>query len=106
MMRNLLKVLTIAGLAALTGGAASAQDVGVRIGIGDPGYRERRVVREVRPVVERRYVERRRIVREPVRTRTVCRTEFRERVRPSGVVVRRPVEICRRTVAGRRVYVD
>ncbi len=105
-MRNLLKVLTIAGLAAVAGGAASAQDIGVRIGIGDPGYRERRVVREVRPVVERRYVERRRIVREPVRTRTVCRTEFRERVRPSGTVVRRPVEICRRTVAGRRVFVD
>jgi hypothetical protein len=105
-MRNLLKVLTIAGLAAVAGGAASAQDIGVRIGIGDPGYRERRVVREVRPVVERRYVERRRIVREPVRTRTVCRTEFRERVRPNGVVVRRPVEVCRRTVAGRRVFVD
>ena len=104
-MRNLLKVLAIAGLAAVAGGAASAQDIGVRIGIGDPGYRERRVVREVSPVVERRYVERR-YVREPVRTRTVCRTEFRERVRPSGVVVRRPVEVCRRTVAGRRVYVD
>jgi hypothetical protein len=42
----------------------------------------------------------------PARTRTVCRTVMEERVRPSGVVVRRPVERCREVVAGRRVYVD
>jgi hypothetical protein len=56
-----------------------------------PRYRER--------VIERRVVR-------PARTRTVCRTVMEERVRPSGVVVRRPVERCREVVAGRRVYVD
>ncbi|MXQ13455.1 hypothetical protein [Microvirga makkahensis] len=97
-MRKILGVLAAAGLAALGAGTASAQGVGVHIGPGGvhltqdrPVYRER--------IVERRYVR-------PARTRTVCRTEYRERVRPNGVVVRRPVEVCRRVVGARRVYVD
>ncbi|WP_243369838.1 hypothetical protein [Microvirga solisilvae] len=98
-MRKILGILALAGLTVLGAGTASAQGVGVHIGPGGvhvtqqrPAYRER--------VVERRYVR-------PARTRTVCRTEYRERMRPSGVVVRRPVEVCRQVVAGgRRVYVD
>jgi hypothetical protein len=31
---------------------------------------------------------------------------IREHVRRNGVVVRRPTEVCRQVVAGRRVYVD
>ena len=98
-MRKILGVLAVAGLTALGAGAASAQGVDVRIGPGGvsvgesrPAYRER--------VIERRYER-------PSRTRTVCRTEYRERVRRNGVLVRRPVEVCRQVVAGgRRVYVD
>jgi hypothetical protein len=98
-MRKILGILAVAGLTALGAGTASAQGVGVHIGPSGvhvtqqrPAYREH--------IVERRYVR-------PARTRTVCRTEYRERVRPSGVVVRRPVEICRQVVVGgRRVYVD
>lgn len=98
-MRKILGVLAVAGLTIMGAGAASAQGVGVHVGPGGvhltqdrPAYRER--------IVERRVVR-------PVRARTVCRTEYRERVRPSGVVVRRPVEVCRRVVGGgRRVYVD
>jgi hypothetical protein len=100
-------ILAAAGLMALGSGAASAQSLEVRIGDTGPRHRvvERRVVRDYdRPVVRRRVVERRRIVRP--RTRTVCRTVIRERVRPSGVVVRRPTEVCRQVVVGRRVYVD
>ena len=108
-MRKLLQMLAIAGIATITAGVASAQDFSVRVGVGDPGWRARRVVRdvEVRPIAERRYIERRRIVREPARVRTVCRTVIRERVRPSGVVVRRPTEVCREiVVGGRRTYID
>ncbi|MGO4389264.1 hypothetical protein AB4Y85_17190 [Microvirga sp. 2YAF29] len=97
-MRKILGVLAVAGLTALGAGAASAQGVDVRIGPGGvrveqnrPAYRER--------VVERRYVR-------PARARTVCRTEYRERVRGNGVIVRRPVEVCRQVVAGGRRYVD
>ena len=100
-MRTILGVLAVAGLTVLGAGTASAQGVGVQIGPGGvrvvqdndhgPGYRER--------VIERRVVR-------PPRTRTVCRPVMEERVRPSGVVVRRPVERCREVVAGRRVYVD
>ncbi|MBL0403488.1 hypothetical protein JKG68_05875 [Microvirga aerilata] len=100
-MRKILGVLAVAGLTVLGAGTASAQGVGVQIGPGGvrvvqerhhaPRYRER--------VIERRVVR-------PARTRTVCRTVMEERVRPSGVVVRRPVERCREVVAGRRVYVD
>jgi hypothetical protein len=104
-MRRFLTILATAGLVALGSGAASAQGLNVRIGVDDHGPRHHRVVRDVhRPAVERRVIERR-VVR-PARTRTVCRMEMRERVRPNGVVVRRPVEICRQSVAGRRVYVD
>ncbi|HZH50409.1 MAG TPA: hypothetical protein VEZ16_00865 [Microvirga sp.] len=105
-MRKFLTILATAGLVALGSGVASAQEFRVRVGVDDHGPRHHRVVREVRerPVVERRVIERR-VVR-PARTRTVCRTVMRERVRPSGVVVRRPVEVCRQVVAGRRVYVD
>ncbi|MBQ0822477.1 hypothetical protein KBI52_20025 [Microvirga sp. HBU67558] len=101
-MRKVFGILAAAGLVVLGAGAASAQGVDVRIGPSGVrvaqerhyghGYRER--------VVERRVVR-------PARTRTVCRTVMEERVRPSGVVVRRPVERCRQIVAGgRRVYVD
>jgi hypothetical protein len=93
-MRTILGVLAVAGLTFLGAGTASAQGVGVHIGPGGvhlernrPAYRER--------VIERRVVR-------PARTRTVCRTVMEERVRPSGVVVRRPVERCREVVAGRR----
>ncbi|QFU15034.1 hypothetical protein [Microvirga thermotolerans] len=100
-MRYFLGILAAAGLAVLGPGVASAQDMNLRIGPGGvsveredyrPAYRER--------VIERRVVER------PVRSRTVCRTVIREHVRPSGVVVRRPAEVCREVVGGRRVYVD
>lgn len=98
-MRKLFGILAVAGLTALGAGTASAQGVGVHIGPSGvhvepdrPAYRER--------VIERRVVR-------PARTRTVCRTVMEERVRPSGVVVRRPVERCREVVGGgRRVYVD
>lgn len=95
-MRKIFGVLAVAGLTALSAGAASAQGLGVRI--GPNGVR----IEEDRPVYRERIIERR-----PVRARTVCRTEYREHVRRNGVVVRRPVEICRREFAGgRRVYVD
>ena len=100
-MRTILGVLAVAGLTVLGAGTASAQGVGVQIGPGGvrvvqdhdhgPRYRER--------VIERRVVR-------PARTRTVCRTVIRERVRANGVVVRRPIEECRQVIAGRRVYVD
>lgn len=98
-MRKVFGILAAAGLVVLGAGAASAQGVDVRIGPG--GVR----VERDRPVYRERVIERR-VVR-PARTRTVCRTVMEERVRPSGVVVRRPVERCRQVVAGgRRVYVD
>ncbi|MCB5174670.1 MULTISPECIES: hypothetical protein [Microvirga] len=106
-MRKFLTILATAGLVAFGSGAASAQEFNVRVGVGDHGrhhtVREVREIRERRPVVRQRVIERR--VR-PARTRTVCRTVIRQHVRPSGAVVRRPVEICRQVVAGRRVYVD
>ena len=89
-MRKMLGVLAVAGLTIFGAGAASAQGVNVQIGVGEPGVR---VMRDRRPVVERRYIERR-VVRP--RGRLVCRTVIRERVRPNGVVVRRPTEVCRR----------
>jgi hypothetical protein len=104
-MRKMLGILAAAGLVALGSGAASAQSFEVRI--GDSGPRrvvERRVHRDVdRPFVSRRVVERRYV---RPRTRTVCRTVVRERVTRSGVVVRRPAEVCREQVVGRRVFVD
>ncbi|MCG7394596.1 hypothetical protein MHY87_16955 [Microvirga sp. ACRRW] len=97
-MRKILGILAVAGLTALGAGTASAQGVDVRIGPGGVSVGQSRPVYRER-VVERRYVR-------PARARTVCRTEYRERVRPSGVVVRRPVEVCRQVTGGRRVYVD
>ena len=99
-MRKILGILAVAGLTALGVGTASAQSVGVHVGPSGVHLVQERP----RPVYRERIVERR-IVR-PARTRTVCRTEYRERVRPNGVVVRRPVEVRRRVVASRRVYVD
>jgi hypothetical protein len=101
-MRKVFGILAAAGLVVLGAGAASAQGVDVRI--GPSGVRVEQE-RHHRPYYRDRVVERR-VVR-PARTRTVCRTVMEERVRPSGVVVRRPVERCRQVVAGgRRVYVD
>jgi hypothetical protein len=101
-MRKVFGILAVAGLVVFGAGAASAQGVDVRI--GPSGVRVEQE-RDYRPRYRERIVERR-VVR-PVRTRTVCRTVMEERVRPSGVVVRRPVERCRQVVAGgRRVYVD
>jgi hypothetical protein len=102
-MRKVLTILAAAGLMALGSGVASAQEFRVRIGDDHGSHRVVREVRE-RPSFERRVVERR-IVR-PARTRTVCRTVIREHVRRNGVVVRRPAEVCRQVVAGRRVFVD
>lgn len=59
--------------------------------------------RFVEPVAERRIIERR-IVR-PV-ARTVCRTEIRRTFRPNGVVVTRPVQICRQSAPSRRVIIQ
>ncbi|UVF19857.1 hypothetical protein HPT29_001500 [Microvirga terrae] len=101
-MRKVFGILAAAGLVVLGAGAASAQGVDVRIGpSGVRVAQERHYGHHYRDrVVERRVVR-------PARTRTVCRTVMEERVRPSGVVVRRPVERCRQVVAGgRRVYVD
>lgn len=59
--------------------------------------------RFVEPVAERRIIERR-VVR-PV-ARTVCRTEVRRTFRPNGVVVTRPVQICRQSAPSRRVIIQ
>ncbi|HLM39150.1 MAG TPA: hypothetical protein VK434_06090 [Microvirga sp.] len=90
-MRRIFGIPAVAGLMALgAGGAATAQGLNLRIGIGDHGLR--------RHSARSRIGERR--AARPGRTRLVCRTVIRERVRASGVVVRRPVEECR------RVHVD
>ena len=102
-MKHLLKALGVAGLLALGSGgltSASAQDFGVRIGPGGAaididGPRRRRDVEVYEDRGRRRGVVEERIVRRPAARRTVCRREVRERVRPNGVIVRRPVEICR-----------
>jgi hypothetical protein len=95
-MRKILGVLALAGLTVLGAGTASAQGVDVRIGPGGV-----RMVQEHHhgPRFHERVIERR--VMRPAPRRTVCRTVVRERVRPNGVVVRRPVEECR-TVVGVR----
>jgi hypothetical protein len=95
-MRNVLKTLGLAAALTVSAGVASAQDFGVRIGIGDdrPRRVERRIIREERPMVRRGVVEER-VIRRPARTRTVCTTRTRETVTPSGRVIRRPVEVCR-----------
>jgi hypothetical protein len=80
-MRDLVKISGLAALMAFGMGLgtppASAQGLDIRIG-------------RDRPYVERRVIERR--VVGP--RRRVCRTEIRERIRPNGVVVRRPVQVC------------
>jgi hypothetical protein len=85
-MRHVVKVVGLAAFVALGLGAAAApaaaQGFSVRIGPDRP-YVERRVYRGPR-VIERRVV----------RSRRVCRTEIRTHIRPNGVVVRRPVEVC------------
>ena len=88
-MRHLLKGVIIAAALVLTGEAATAQGVDIRIGPGGARIRERPAVVEER------------IIRRPARaSRTVCRTEIRERVTRGGIVIRRPVEVCRRVVHG------
>jgi hypothetical protein len=64
--------------------------------------------RFVEPVAERRIIERRIIERRIVRpvARTVCRTEVRRTFRPNGVVVTRPVQICRQSAPSRRVIIQ
>jgi hypothetical protein len=104
-MRRMLFPLMAAGMLVLGSAGASAQGFDVRIGVGDPGYRtvQRRVYRDYddgyygRRVVERRYFA-------PTRSRVVCRTVIRERIRPSGAVVRRPIQVCDRVYGGRRFY--
>jgi hypothetical protein len=107
MMRKILGILAMAGLVTLSSGVASAQDFNVRVGVGDNGPRHHRVVRESyeRPGYRHRVIERR-VVERPARSRTVCRTVVREHVRGNGTIVRRPTEVCRQVIAGRRVYVD
>ena len=96
-MRKFFGILAMAGLVTFGAGAASAQGVNVRVGVGDQAPHHR-VVREryERPVrYERRYERR-------PQMRTVCRTVMRQHVRPNGMVVRRPAQECRQVVAGRR----
>ena len=57
------------------------------------------VRRRFAPVVERRFIERR-----PV-ARTFCRTEIRRTFRRNGVVVTRPVQICRQGGPARRFII-
>ncbi len=52
---------------------------------------------ERRVIVRERYREPTVVVRPP-RARTVCTTRVRERVTPGGVVIRRPVEVCRQVI--------
>ena len=92
-MRDVLRMAGLAAVMALgvVAGSSSAVAQGFSVRIGpDRPYVERRIYREPR-VIERRIVR-------PAPRRTVCRTEYRERIRPNGVVVRRPVEVCRRVV--------
>lgn len=111
LLRNLLRTLAVLGALGAGTSVASAQGYGVRIGEPsyEPGYErvERRVYREERPVYRGGDFEERRVYRRPVQARTVCRTVVRERTNPyTGVTVRRPVEVCRRVVGGRRVFVE
>ena len=83
-MRHLCKIAGIAVFAGLGVAAwtepASAQGFDIRIGPRRPYY-------------ERPYEERR--IYRPGR-RMVCTTRWRERITPSGRVIRRPVQVCRR----------
>ena len=81
-MRHLIKIAVLTAFvsagAAASVGSASAQELRFRIGPD-------------RDRVERRVIERRVYRPQP---RPVCPTEIRERVRPDGVVVRRPGAGC------------
>jgi hypothetical protein len=129
-MRKLLIPLILGASVAIGAGAASAQSVNVQVDVDRPSHRTERPpwrnfdrptrverpgmwdrdrqatgsVRVVqyhraRPGADRRFVERRYVM--PRRVRTVCRTVIRERIRPNGAIVRRPVEVCRRVVVRR-----
>ena len=117
-MRHVLKTAGLAALLALSAAAgvnsASAQGFGIQF--GERGYDrpvERRIYREA-PVERRIYrdedrgyrrgVVEERIIRRPAPTRTVCRTEVRERIRRDGAYVRKPVQVCRQVVGGYRGY--
>jgi hypothetical protein len=110
-MRHLLKTLVAAGVLAAVSGTASAQGFNVQFGVRDRDRTdtvvERRIRRDREIEIEdrrpRRGVVEERIIRRggPPR-RTVCRREIRERVTPGGVVIRRPTEVCRTVVGGRR----
>ena len=125
-MRNLLKAIGIAGLLAVTAGAASAQQFNVQLGVGED--RQDRIERRMDRRMDRRIdreidevgsVERRTIIRsEPeVRTRIIQRNVIRERpqyrvvcrtvtkvTRVGNTIIRRPGEECtRRVVSNRRV---
>jgi hypothetical protein len=88
-MRHALRIIGLAALVGLGAGVSpvSAQEFGIRVGPDRPRV-ERREYRDYR---EPRVIERRIIRPAP---RRVCRTEIRETVRPNGVVVRRPVQVC------------
>ena len=86
-MRHLLKPAGLAallGTGAFAGAAPAAAQFRVEIGPDRPRV-EHRIHRGPR-VIERRIIR---------PSRRVCRTEIRERIRPNGVIVRRPVEVCR-----------
>jgi hypothetical protein len=106
-MTNWLRAALAAGVLAVSAGAVNAQGVELRLDTGD---RYERVQRDrdrfdrddLRSVQYRdydrpRYRDRDRM-RDRRRVREVCRTEVRRRVRPNGVVVERPVRVCRRVV--------
>lgn len=93
-MKTWLRAALAAGVLAVSAGAANAQGVELRIDSVDRYERfhrddERRV--QYPSYEPYRYRDRR-------RAREVCRTEIRRRVRPSGVIVERPVRVCRRVV--------
>ena len=93
-MRDVLKMAGLAAVMALSAsagsGSAAAQGFDIRIGDRPRVIERRDDYRDYRGprVIERRVIR-------PAPRRTVCRTEMRETVRPNGVVVRRPTEVCR-----------
>jgi hypothetical protein len=126
-MRNLLKTIGIAGLLAVTAGAASAQQFNIDLGggvdrqermerrmdrrmdrridrdIDDVGSVERRTIIRTQPEVRTRIIERN-VVRERPQY-VVCRTVTKV-TRVGNTIIRRPGEECtRRVVSTRRVIV-
>ncbi|WP_210496443.1 hypothetical protein [Microvirga antarctica] len=102
-MRKFLSILAVAGLMTVGAGAASAQGVDVRIGVGERAP-QHRMVQERHPgpqhMRNRGRVDHR--VHRGPRMRQECRTVMRRQVRPNGMVVRRPVQVCRQVPVGRR----